>query len=608
MQEDKPLFNFPVRTKYLILALLAFCFYANTLANEYTLDDEAVIQQNDYVQMGFRGIGKLLVSDSYENYYRHYNSNQNLSGGRYRPLSLILFAVEHQLWGESAFMRHAVNILLYMICVLSVFRFLRIILPRRLPRGEDIAFVSALLFAIHPIHTEVAASIKSSDEMLSLLLIMLCLGMGIIYRVTKKTGALATSLAAFFLALLAKEYALTLLFLLPLLFQIHFGEGMARAVRASLPWLGVAAIYLALRFASLGFPHRSAIPDILNAPYLYATPIQALASKIIVLGKYLFLLLLPYPLAYDFGYAELPYQNFASPAVWITVIAYSIIIYMAIRWWRKKNILAFPVFFFLLNLLMVSNFIIDIGATMGERLVFHSSFGFAAIAATAMVYGGGLLPVRMQSRALGAVLIVTAALAFGETYTRNKDWKNNFTLFTGDVLKVPNSVKANDNAGAQWINYCESLRDTSGSDSIARKGLHYLLKAVSIDSLDVTGYMNLGVVYCKLILPDSAKYYWDKVVRLFPGWTQRAASYHTLGQIFLYEGTRYGQHGDYSRSVYEMKRGTQCDPANADLWFYLGGTYYNLARFDSARYAWNRVRQINPSYPGLGAWLYKVKE
>ncbi|HTB30454.1 MAG TPA: hypothetical protein VK808_00410, partial [Bacteroidia bacterium] len=95
------IFKFSSKIKFAILCIVTLCFYANTFTNGYALDDEAVIQRNDYVQKGFAGIGKIFSTDAYDCYYRQNSSNQHLSGGRYRPLSIALFAIEHQLWGES---------------------------------------------------------------------------------------------------------------------------------------------------------------------------------------------------------------------------------------------------------------------------------------------------------------------------------------------------------------------------------------------------------------------------------------------------------------------------------------------------------------------------
>lgn len=597
------IFNFSVKLKIVILFLVAFCFYANSLSNEYALDDDAVIQQNEYVQNGFQGIRKILTTDAYDSYYRQANSNQHLSGGRYRPLSIVLFAIEHQLWGESPRARHFVNILFYVLCILTIFYFLRSYLFRRTPYGGDIAFIATLLFAIHPLHTEVVANIKSSDEILSLIFIMLTFIFSIRYRETKKIKNLGAASLSLFMALFAKEYAITLLFLLPLLFMLYFKEKPGRSITASLPYFGIMLLYFLIRIASIGFPYQHKELDVLNNPYLFATPMQKIASEIFILGKYLWMDFFPYPLASDYGFAQIPYSDFLNPFVWMSILAYMAIIFWGVRLLCKKDILAFPVFFFLLNLFMVSNFLINIGATMGERLVFHSSLGFVTILSYGIVSATNRFSKSRRSPVIITFLVIPVVLSGVETVNRNKDWKNNFTLFIKDVKTVPNSVKANDNAGAQYINLSETIKDTIPSDSIAHIGLKYLYKAIRLDDSDVGGYLNLGIAYCKLVDPDSAKYFWDIAKKIYAGEPHLPGYYSLLGKIFTYTGNRFAKHERYPRAIHEFELGIQCAPDNPDLWINLGGTFFNLHQYDSARYAWLKTAQLSPNYPNLNQYL-----
>ncbi len=597
------IFKFPYKVKFALLFIVTLCFYANSFRNEYALDDEAVIQRNEYVQKGFSGIGKILSSDAYDSYYKQNNANQKLSGGRYRPLSIVLFAVEHQLWGESPHKRHAVNILLYILCVLSIFYFLRNYLLRTIPYGEDIAFIATLLFAIHPLHTEVVANIKSSDEILSLIFIMLTFIFSINYLEKKKITTLICGMASLFLALLAKEYALTLVFLMPLLFRLHSNRSARKAILSSLPYVGVVVLYFIVRIGSIGFPHQHTELDILNNPYLLATPLQKLATEIFILGKYLWMLFVPFPLAYDYGFAQIPYYSFASPVVWLSILLYGVIIYGALNLLKKKNVLAFPLFFFLLNLFMVSNFILNIGTTMGERLVFHSSLGFAISISWGIVFLVKGMPLQRRNLVVSGLLIVLVIFCGMETIRRNKDWKSNYTLFMKDVNTVPNSVKANDNAGAQYINLSEVTKDTLRSDSIAHVGLKYLFKAIRIDDSDIDGYLNIGIAYCQLINPDSAKWAWDRVRHIYPAHPNLPGYYSLLGQIFTYTGNKFAKQGNIPQAVHEFETGIQCAPENPDLWINLGGTFFNLNQYDSARNAWTKVVQINPNYPNLANYL-----
>src|SRR5579863_1329589 len=97
------IFSFPFKTRCIILCSIGFLFYANSIVNKYAMDDELTMLSNAYVQMGFSGISKILTNDSYASYYvtQGGDPTQQLSGGRFRPLSEIIFAIEQQLFGNS---------------------------------------------------------------------------------------------------------------------------------------------------------------------------------------------------------------------------------------------------------------------------------------------------------------------------------------------------------------------------------------------------------------------------------------------------------------------------------------------------------------------------
>src|SRR5947207_3331207 len=87
------------KAQAIIVAALAVIFYANSFSNEYAHDDGIVIVKNEYVLEGFAGIKGILTKDAYDSYYRQLNTTNQLKGGRYRPLSIITFAIEQQFLG-----------------------------------------------------------------------------------------------------------------------------------------------------------------------------------------------------------------------------------------------------------------------------------------------------------------------------------------------------------------------------------------------------------------------------------------------------------------------------------------------------------------------------
>ncbi len=441
-----------------LLVAFGFLFYANSIMNEFALDDGIVITQNEYVQQGFSGIKKILSTDAYDSYYRSMHANQMLAGGRYRPLSIVVFAIEHSIFGESWTARHFFSVVFYMLCIFSIFYFLSKYLLKKLPFGEDMAFVATLLFAIHPIHTEVVANVKSLDEILSLLLIMGTCIFSLRYLESNKPKDLILGLSSYLLALLAKEYAVMMIFLLPILFYTLTDKNPFRTIVASAPYFGVMVLYMIIRIASIGFPHNVPSDEILNNPYMLAHGTQKMGTEWFILGKYLYTLFVPYPLSSDYSYAQIPYYSLGDLPVIATILIYVGFAAWGIKLALERNVLAFAIFFYLFNIAMVSNFLVDIGATMGERLAFHSSLGFVIL----LAYGAFKLVSKMKLETKRNILtgsLAVLVLACGaETVVRNAEWKNDVTLFTTDVNTVPNSVMVNGNAGARYIELSEKTK------------------------------------------------------------------------------------------------------------------------------------------------------
>jgi len=83
----------------ILIGIVGFVFYITSINGEYALDDGIIIHQNDHVLKGVRGIPGILTKDAYESFYRRMCATDQLAGGRYRPLSVVSFAVEQEFLG-----------------------------------------------------------------------------------------------------------------------------------------------------------------------------------------------------------------------------------------------------------------------------------------------------------------------------------------------------------------------------------------------------------------------------------------------------------------------------------------------------------------------------
>ena len=384
------IYDFKVQA--VIISLLAFIFYFNTFFNEYAHDDGIVILKNEYVQEGFAGIPNILTKDAYDSYYRQLNTINQLNGGRYRPLSIVTFAIEQQFLGpvsqsridsvlkqniaygihgdqqakviRDMHVRHVFNVLWYILSLIALLYFFRYIVFKNDP---IIAFIAALIFTIHPIHTEVVANVKSRDEIMSLLFMCTTFIYTFKYYEHKKKSMLVAALVSYFLAFLSKEYAITLVALLPLSLYLFNGFSIKKSILAFLPFLLVIGVYILLRFNIVAPMGENSDSEVLNNPYYFASATEKLATEIATCLNYIRLLIFPHPLSADYSYNSIPYVDFSNLKVWLSILVYgAMVVAMFVLFpFRKANtslqskpyryhaILCFAIAFYLFHFLLV---------------------------------------------------------------------------------------------------------------------------------------------------------------------------------------------------------------------------------------------------------------
>lgn len=591
------------RFQSLVLFFIGFVFYFNSLNNQYALDDGIVIVKNDYVKSGVKGIKKILTTDAYDSYYKSMKAKQQLSGGRYRPLSFITFAIEQQIFGDDykdgespndtiTFIRHLVNVLLYILSVIVLLYFLRNTL---LPEKPFVSFAVCLLFLIHPLHTEVISNVKSRDEILSFLFIISTFVFYFKHLDTQKTRHLILSLVSFFFAFLSKEYAITVLALLPLLLYIK-GSEIKDCFLKTIPFVFVTLLYIIMRYKFVGFGSTEDNTDVLNNPYLFATASEKWATEFFVLLKYLKQLFYPVVLSSDYSYNTIPYVHFSNVLVWFSILFHTGLAGLTVWLFTKRNVLAFAFAFYLLHLLLVSNLVMNIGATMGERLVYHSSFGWAlALGLAGDWLFSKINGAKIKQLIFGVLLIPLVVLAGTKTIERNKEWKNDSSLFIADALKVPNSALVNGNAGKAYVDLSELPENKGKESELYEKAMFHLKKSIEIHPRYVNGYINIGVVYFKLKDYKKTEEYWNKAKEIFPRNPLIKRNFEVLAITYYNEAMVIGAKNP-EKSIQLLEKCTELAPQNPDYWYNLGGAYFTINKFQKAVDAWKNALLLKPDY------------
>lgn len=570
-----------------ILISLSILFYLNTLTNGYAFDDTVVITGNKFTQQGFKGIPDLLSKDLFSGVY---GQALELSGGRYRPLSLVLFAIEYQLFGENPFIGHLMNILLYALTAFVIF----IMLEEILGRNNLTAFIATLLYVVHPIHTEVVANIKSSDEMLSMIglaLTLFWLFKGIRKRETKYT---VYACIAYFLSLLSKENGITFLFVLPLTLFCFTQLTIKQLLKKIVPFFCVAVAYVLIRWYFVGIIGDRTNPDIMENPFVNTNFPDKLATIMWILGKYLGLLFFPHPLSSDYSYNEIPIVTWANAgAIFYFIIHASLLIWSLYILRKRHNVskpvltISWSILFYLSSIFLVSNIVFNIGAPMGERFTFVPSLAFCVAIATALisVFQKGLQQVRFSAGLIMLLILICMTSGF-KTISRNQDWKDNITLFGADVKNVPNSAKIRYYYGNVLLKEAMSINGmTTEKQNILNSSKNETQAAASINPKFHHAFYNLGLIYQELGNGDSAIYYYKEVLKLQPT--------HILTQGGL--GIAYGKlKGDFDQAISHLLLAISYNPKDGNSLENLGIAYAMKGNTSEAIKMFEKALEINP--------------
>ena len=619
-----------------LLFVFACLLYANTLGHDYALDDAIVITDNRLVQRGFGGIGELFAHDTFYGFFNDDSKASLVAGGRYRPLTPALFAVEVGL-GAGPFLHHLFNLLWYGLLVAVVFGFVRHIARDRLPWW--FAAGVAVLFAAHPLHTEVVANIKGRDEILALLGAVG--GTWLILRAADRPDgrwyAPGVWLGAglIFLGCLAKENALTWLAVVPaalLLFGRREGPGRTgHYLKYGLPVLVAVAAFLALRTAVIGTGFGEPVLEVLNNPFLELkngrwTPMSTgtrLAVVMHTLWEYVRLLFVPVGLVHDYYPMAVPVKSWGQLTPWLGLLMHVGLVVYGWLVGRKRPYVALGILIYLATLSIVSNVLFSVGTNMSERFLFMPSLGWAlavvALLARASDNGKGWL-----AYLLPVVVAVFAVL----TVLRNPVWADNFTLFTTDVERQPDSAKLRNAAAGARLERYQSFPAAQQERQLplVRAAKKDLDAAIALHPGYKNAFLLRGNANLHLKAYDAAIADYDRALELDGGYLaardnlalaltaagrdagevkgdlqaafgylQRAEqlspnNYETLRLL----GVANGVAGRNEVAVDYFRRASEQRPQDAEAQWNYGIALYNAGRAAEAEAAFQRAEQLQP--------------
>ncbi|MDB4678422.1 tetratricopeptide repeat protein [bacterium] len=566
-----------------VIFLLAVIQYSNTANHDYAWDDAIVITENSRVQKGLSDIPELFENIRSERTENRYG---------YRPIALLSFATDVELFGMNPTASHKVNILFYGILCALIFFFINSMF--RVEKAHWAVFAVVALFVVHPLHTEVVSNIKSRDEILALIFGLL--GLFTLRRALVDRSVVFYLLTAFsvVLAFNSKESGITfcgVAFLMP----FYVNKAAPIGWRKVLIGVGIAFATLALLLLIRNYVYSEEffqsndwdliykglfIQDgFIGNPLWEANIADRLATAVYLSGYGVYRFIVPYPLLHDYSYNMFSVMSWSDMKVYFALAVVSVFILATIYGLLKRKAFGFGLAFFFIThsiYLHLAHIGPDIFA---ERYLFVPTLGLC-IALLSLFELKRFAPQKIT-----AVLLILTVPLFAYSWQRNPVWKNNETLLVSDLARLDNCARANYNyALLLHGRYYQSTPQVQLQDSI----LHYYEMAAAITDRLLPVYMDLGGAYMEFGAPNKA-------LRVF---LKACEKYPNLSVPFMQMGKYYMSLSQYEKAIPYFEKALVNGNQNMDYYYLLAICQFNANRQETALETLDRGEEIgNPNAP-----------
>lgn len=327
------------------------------------------------------------------------------------------------------------------------------------------------------------------------------------------------------------------------------------------------------------------------------SPAEKIATGWLVLGKYFYLMVLPLQLSFYYGYAEITTVGFSNPIVWLSMVLYLTFTAIAIfffftkrRYEKKCQFFIIGWLWYLLSILLFSNWIELVAGVIGERLAFAASAGICMMVSAAFYLIEEKKFIKSFQVKIGVILFIVLAFSI-RTVTRNQDWKDNLTLASHDIHHLTKSAHVNYLYAGLLMKESNENGELKQEERIQlqKNALHYINESLNIDSSYFNAAVDKGRI--ALILGDtvSAVEGYEIAIKMYDDFY---VPYYQLCVIYL-------EKEDYTNLLRVAEQIHSLDPKNIDAHFYLYKAYLGLKEYDEALKILKMAIQLFPEHSAL---------
>ncbi|MFC1514923.1 tetratricopeptide repeat protein, partial [Candidatus Omnitrophota bacterium] len=550
-------------TRYLHVALiiiLSLGVYVSSLGNGFIWDDDQYLYDNPLVQDS-QGLKDIWFSYKTPQYY---------------PLVFTTFWVEHKLWGLDPFGFRLVNMILHILNALLVFAILCRLYPR-------LAFLVALLFAIHPIQVETVAWITERKNLLCLFFFLSTFFCYLRFERTRTKGHYLQTLLLFICALLSKSVSVCFV-AVPVLYRWwKKAEVSGRDILLLLPFAGLGLL------------------GVVNTIYLelyrvgssWDTWTLSFLERLILSGRILLFYIqkLVAPFEFIFFY---PRWNIDTTQWWQWLFILASILLGGLLFTLRRRIgrggsalfffyviSIFPALGFITVYPMKYSFVADHFSYLSTPTLLLLICGSAAFFVDALNKRFPFLRSKAPRFLAYSLVGIAAILLCVKSISLTKSYRDELTLWQETIAKNPDAWMAYNNLGALYRKKGDF-----------QKGITNLIKATQIKPDYAEAYYNLGNLYQEIGEPAKAITLYKTAIKVRPTYVE---AHNNLGIV-------YYDTGKYEEAIHLHTKTIELKPDHAKAYSNLGLSYQAIGEGQQALNLFKKAIHLSPGRPQ--AYMY----
>jgi protein O-mannosyl-transferase len=559
----------PVWVLLLILIITFLAFIPVLKADFVVLDDPDYVTENPLIKH-LSNLWRLIVTPVQ---------------GNYHPLTMISLALNYAISGDNAWSYHVLNLLLHLINCFLVFRLTYLLSNKNL----IIAFTTAILFGIHPMHVESVAWISERKDVLYGLFFLAGLISYLKYVDAGSRKQYLFALLFLILSLLSKPAAVIFpvaLFCVDLLRKRKLG---VKLIVEKIPFFIPALVIGVLTLGA-----QKQIGATIDTPVAMGTKILFGLYGVMM---YVVKAIIPANLSPFYPFPplneQLPTPYYIAPLFFLGLV---VLLFVS---WRRNRAVSFGVLFYLVNLLLVLQIFSIGGAVMADRYTYLPYIGLFYIVGWAVDrYAHGNF-TKAAYFIMGGALILAVL-----TFKQASVWNNSETMWT-HAAKITPSAKAytslgvlakkehNNELALQYFNKAIEL-NVIDNEALTNRGDIYFdqrkldsayndyKKALQLKPNYYPSLNNLGALFILRVQYDSALQYLDKALSI----KEYAPAYRNRGIVYL----QLNRHAD---AIRDFEKFLSYQP-EAEVQNSVGISYRSLGKYDKALEAIDKAIQMNP--------------